>query len=213
MRSVRWIIAILLLTGTVRAADVDMSSPKAAVKSLYTAVGRVDTAAVRQLLYVENDPQQELAGGYGKVILASKRLGDIAKQKFPTSQNQLAQGTIVPEDIAKVESAMVSITGDNAVVRITGNPDPIKLRRVDGSWKILVGEGAETDNSGSHRADRLTLLQNLADAMNQSADELNADKYPTIADAEAAIKQRMSAVVSKALQADLPASRPATQPK
>jgi hypothetical protein len=173
----------------------------------------VDTAAVRQLLYVENDPQQDLAAGYGKVILASKRLGDIAKQKFPNSQNQLALGTVVPEDAAKIESAMVSITGDKAVVRMTGNPTPVNLRRVDGAWRVLVGEGAGADNSPSHRADRLALLQNLADAMNQSADELNADKYPTIQDAEAAVKQRMSAVIAKALQADPPTSRPAIQPK
>ena len=164
------------------------------------------------MLYVDNDPQQDLATAYGKIIVAGKRLGDVAKQKWPGTQNQLAAGTISPEDIAKIDSAMISITGDRAVMRIAGRPEQINLRRVDGNWRVAVGEGAgAADNLPAHRADRLALLQNLYDAMMQSADEINADKYPTLPEAEAAVKQRMGAVVAKALQADMPTSKPTTQ--
>jgi hypothetical protein len=47
--------------------------------------------------------------------------------------------------------------------------------------------------------------------MKTSADEIAADKYATVQDAEAALKERLSAVVSRAMQINPPTSRPITR--
>jgi len=140
-------------------------------------------------------------------------LGDIAKQKFPAVANPLAQGTISPEDAARIDSATITLNGDRAVVQITGRAEPVELRRVEGNWRVLAGQGAGAADAPAHRAERLALLQSLYETMNQLADEINADKYPTIQDAEAAVKQRMGAVLAKALQADPPTTKPASPAK
>src|ERR1700733_10051814 len=93
-----WIAAVIMVCSAPAFSQVDASAPKAAMKSLYAAVQRGDAAAVRQPLSVQNDPDQQIASAYADLILASKRLGDIANQKFPGSSNAFAQGTLLPED-------------------------------------------------------------------------------------------------------------------
>ena len=200
---------ITLLSGTV-GAQVDTSSPKATVKSLYAAVERGDQAAITQLFVVENDSQGELAKAYANLILAGKRLGDAAKQKFPSATNNaLLQATISLEDAAKVDKAQVSVDGDNATLKTSGG-NPFSLRRVNGAWRVAIGssDASRPDN----RAGQLVLLMDLTSAMKQSADEIAADKYATIQDAESTLQQRLGAVSAKAMQTDAPASQPTTRP-
>jgi hypothetical protein len=188
---------------------VDASTPKAAMKSLYAAVQRGDAATIRQLLSVQNDPDQQIASSYADLILAGKRLGDITLQKFPGSSNPFAQGTLLPEDAAKIDSADVSVNGDSAKLKFADQPSPIVLKHAGDGWRIVIEQDQDTLK---RRADQLFLLKGMTDAMNKSADEINADKYATVEDAESAVKNRLGAIVSKALQSDLPTSKPATQP-
>jgi hypothetical protein len=190
-------------------SQVDASTPKAAMKSLYAAVQRGDAATIRQLLSVQNDPDQQIASSYADLILAGKRLGDITLQKFPGSSNPFAQGTLLPEDAAKIDSADVNVNGDSAKLKFADQQSPIVLKHGGDGWRIVIEQDQDTPK---RRADQLFLLKGMADAMNKSADEINADKYATVEDAESAVKNRLGAIVSKALQSDLPTSKPATQP-
>lgn len=179
------------------------------MKSLYAAVQRGDAPTIRQLLSVQNDPQQQIASAYADLILACKRLGDITSQKFPGSSNPFAQGTLMPEDAAKIDSAEVNINGDTAKLKFADQQSPTVLKRGDDGWRVVIEQDQDTPKL---RSDQLSLLHGMVDAMNKSADEINADKYATVEDAETAVKNRLGAVVSKALQSDLPTSKPATQP-
>jgi hypothetical protein len=227
-------------------AQDDTSSPKAAVKSLYTAVGRGDAQAVREILLVEDDPQQQLVGAYANVILAGKKLGDVVKQKFPGMTGAFAQGTITPEDAARVDAATVTIESDHATLKMpekTGQQkggdqqkgETLKLKRVEGTWRVIVGEesagagagagtgagaaagagagaGVDPDAAARYRAEQLTLLKGLADALTQTADDIAADKFATAQDAENAVKDRLGAVIAKAMQTHAPTTKPATRP-
>jgi hypothetical protein len=217
----RWSIAwatslVLLLVGftlhpsPARAADADTSSPKATVKSFYTAAQRGDAAAMRDLIVVENDPDQQLAGAFAKLILSAKRLGDVAKQKYPGAATAFAQGTVSPEDIALIDSADVTLSGDNATVKLSGKTDDLKLKKVGNAWRMSYGEPESKDPA--RRTKQLSLLQSITEAMTQSADEIAADKFPTVQDAENAVKERLGAVMAKATQSDPPATKPTTKP-
>src|SRR5450432_2943907 len=187
-----WIALLVLICAAPSLAQVDTSTPKAAVKSLYAAVQRADAAAIRQLLVVQTDPGQQLIGAYADMILAGRRLGDVVQHKFPGASSAFSQGTFLPEDAARIDAADVSIDGDLAKVKFPDHPPPITLQRSGGGWRIVV---EESDDTPKHRADQLALLHSMTDALNKSADEIDADKYPTVEEAESAVKDRMGAVV------------------
>jgi hypothetical protein len=202
-------LLLAIIGGATVFAQVDASSPKSAMKSLYAAVQTGDASAVQQLLNVPNDPQHELVGAYADLILAGKHLGDIAKQKYPTATNAFAQGTIVPEDSASIDSAEVTVAGNRAQMKLPDRPTPILLQRGSEGWQIVAEDSKATPE---HRVEQLTLLRGLTDAMKKSADDIDADKFPTVEEAESAVKMRLSAAVTKSLQGDKPTSKPATQP-
>ncbi len=208
----RLVILVLVQVGGMATAlgeSPDAISPKAAVKSFYAAVNRGDAAAVRQLLFIQDDPQQQLVAAYADLILAGKRLGDTAKQKYPGVTDAFAQGTLAPEDALEIDAATVTIEADTATLKLKDRDEPLKLRRTAGGWRVVVSD--EPDASPAHRAEQLLLLQSLTEAMSQSAEEIAADKYPTAQDAENAVKDRLSAVQAKLMQSTPPTSRPATQ--
>jgi hypothetical protein len=190
-------------------AQADNANPKAALKSLYAAVERGDAAAIQQLLVIDNDPQQQLLKLYVDLIVSGKRLADVTRQKFPGAANPMAQGTITPEDAIKIDKATEKIDGDTATLQISGQPTAVTLRKSNGSWKVVYGEGAYS--GPDHQAQRRQILESFIQAMKTSADEIAADKYATVQDAEAALKERLSAVVSRAMQINPPTSRPITR--
>jgi hypothetical protein len=191
-------------------AQVDTSTPKAALKSLYSAVERGDAAVMQQVLVIDNDPQQQLLTLYVDLIVNGKRLGDLTRQKYPGASNPLAQGTITVEDATKVDKATEKVDGDRATLQLGPQAAPIALRKVNGTWHVLFGEGAYS--GADHQAQRRQTLEGFIKAMKTTADEIAADKYPGIQDAEAALKERLSAVVSKAMQVSPPTSKPASRP-
>jgi hypothetical protein len=204
-----WIVAALMICASPVFSQVDASTPKSALKSLYAAVQNGDATTIRQLLIVQNDPQQQIANAYADLILAGKRLGDVASHKFPGSSNAFAQGALLPEDAAKIDSADLTVDGDTAKLKFAEQQSPIVLKQTDAGWRLFV---EQSDDTPKHHADQLLLLHAMTDAMNKSADEIDADKYATVEDAESAVKNRLGAVVSKALQSDISTSKPASQP-
>jgi hypothetical protein len=207
------ILILVLLTAAVVPvrAQVDTSTPKAAVKSLYGAVAKGDAAVVRQVLMVDGDPEQHFAAGYADLILAGKHLADAAKSKYPGVADAFTRGTILPEDVAKVDSAKVSIDGENATVKINDRDEPLKLRQTNGAWRVVVGTPGSV-STPAQRENQMNLIKGLIAAMSQCADEITADKYATAQEAEAAVKERLGAVVAKALQNEPPTSRPTSKP-
>ena len=202
------LVLSLALTGAAL-AQVDASSPKAALKSLYLAIEQADGTGIQQLLFVENDPQQDVVKAYTKLILAGRRLNEVSKQKFPGAAEAKTPGIVSPEDVAKIDAAAVTVNGDKATVKVSAAADPVNLRQISGGWRLVIDQG--DDATPAHRADRIALIQGMTDAINQSADEISADKYPTIQDAETVIKQRLGTVPAKVLQSNPPTSQPATK--
>jgi hypothetical protein len=203
-------MALGILLATLARAQTDTSSPNAALKSFYIAIEKADQAAITQVLLVPDDPQQEIAKAYASMLLAAKRFGDVARQKFPGVANSLAQAALAPEDLARLDAAVVTIDGDTATVRISPAGTPSVLKRVDGAWRVTVDPIDPA--SAPNRAQQLALIQGLSDAITKSAAEMSDDKYGSIQDVENALKQRMGVVLNKALQANPPTSRPTSVP-
>src|SRR5439155_10222100 len=95
------VMALLFLTG----AAPDLSSPKAALRSLYSAVEAADAGAIRQVLLAENPPQERLAAAFSDLIVAGRKLSDAARDKFGAAGDAIGRATITEEDAAKIDQA------------------------------------------------------------------------------------------------------------
>lgn len=190
-------------------AQNESADLKAAAKGLYSAVASGNAGGIEKNLAVENDPSGELVKSYADLILAGKKLGDAAKAKYPGASGAFGQGTILPEDVHLIDTAEASVQGDRASLKLSGRVDRIELRRIEGAWKVFIGQSGDTPQ---RRASQKALLTGWINVMNQTATEINEDQFRTIQEAEAAVKERLGAVLAKALRDSGPTSRPATQP-
>ena len=198
-------ILIVITTGSAFAA-VDLSSPKSTAKSFYEAMGNADSSAMRDCLLVDGDRQQKLADAFLEVILSGKKLSDAAHEKFGASGDKLAAGSITHEDATQIDQARETDSGDDATLVISNARRPLKFQKTSGGWKLVLLDyaGAKPETLD----DQIKVLASLASAMNDTADDISAGRFPTPADAEAAIQQRFSEVMGNRYK---PATQPATR--
>jgi hypothetical protein len=204
--------AVLLLVTLARAQSNDASTPQAAAKSLAAAIARGDGDSVRNLIFVENDPEQQLVNTYANLILAAKRLSETAKKRYPGVATPFTSGGIAPEEAASIDAAQVQLSEETAVLRIQGREKFTRLRKINGTWKVIVSE-EPADQTPEHRAEQVARVQALADALNGCADDIAAGKFRDVQEARNAVKDRLGAVAAKMLQTNPPTSSPTTQPE
>src|SRR3954447_18955100 len=185
---------VILLAGWCGAA-VDLSSPKSAAKSFYEAMNNSDGSAMRDCLLIEGEDQQQLAGAFIDVILSGKKLADAAKEKFGPSGDKIAAGAISREDAGAIDKAAQSDDGDVSTLMIDKQSRPLKFRKTGAGWKLILLDFAGTKKE--LLGDQIKILTNLSAAMNDTSDDIAAGRFPTSADAEAAIQQRFSEVMVK----------------
>jgi hypothetical protein len=79
----------------------------------------------------------------------------------------------------------------------------MRFCRIDDRWLLDVGDyaGLPDDAPPADAADQANLIRGVATALNDAADEIIAEKYPTAGDAENAIQQKLRAVVSRTYRA------------
>lgn len=210
MQCIRQLMIVgLALVSSPLWAQTAAGDPKATMRSLYAAVAKADTAAIQRLLVVQNDPDQQLVKAYADLILAGKQLGDTARQRFPGAVGAFAQGTMLPEDSHLIDTAEATIDGNRATLKLSGRIERVQFERIDGVWRMVV---AQAESTPALREQQRTLLVDMADAMRKSAQEISEERYNTIQDAEAAVKERLGGVLAKALRESTPSTRPTTAP-
>lgn len=214
MKPLACLILVVLLATPTRAQDVNLSSPKDAAKSLYRAVERGDEAAIRRTFYATTDAERELAGAYATMIVATKRLADVAQKKYGGAADAFAQGAVTEDDVKKIDAAEVKPQGpDRATIALPLAPRPISLRRGEGGWQIVISDFA---GGAPERINaQIAMTREIATVATEVADAIDSDKYPTAQEAEQAVQQRMNEVMTKAVRANPPttaATQPATQP-
>jgi hypothetical protein len=216
-RRCRYALLVLALTVTVTgitpAADIDPTSPKGAMKSFYDAMEAGDASAVRALFYAANDPEKALADAYTAQLTAAKALGEAAKNKYGATGDALSKGMPVRDEIARLNTAEVTIDGDNAALKFPGQPKPLHMVKSEGRWRLSIADfaGATQENIASQTA----VIKEMAGVFTAVAADITADKYPTAPDAQRALQQKLGGVLFNTLQKHPPTTAPAatTKPK
>src|SRR5437773_1631405 len=103
----RSVCLILALSMCALAAEADLSSPKAAAKTLFNAITAGDRDTVRASLYAANDQQAQLASAMADLIVNGKKLGDAAEARFGAAGDPIGRGMLDPADLAKLDQASV----------------------------------------------------------------------------------------------------------
>ena len=83
---------------------------------------------------------------------------------------------------------------------------PLKLRKVDGAWKLRI-----TDFAGATQSNilaQIDLLRQLAQILSDTASAISAGKLTTPEQAQAAFQDRFNAAMINAVK---PATKPATR--
>ena len=191
----------------------DLSSPKAAAKSLYQAVDRGDGEAIRAVFFTETDSQRQLADAYAEMILATKRLADVAKSKYAgaAAADALALGAVPTEDVKRIDAAELKQDApDRATLTLPLATRPLSFRKTDRGWQLVISDFA---GGAPDRIDaQVEMTRQITAAVTDIADGIEADKYPTPHDAEQAIQHRMNEVMTRAVPKNLPTTSATTQP-
>jgi hypothetical protein len=190
-------------------AEPDLSSPQAAARSLYQAMQAQDGDAIVRTFYAPRHQDQELARAFADLIVSGKKLADAAKSKYGTTGEAIGAGTVGPEELAQLDRADVKVNGDTAAMTIPGRAKPVTFHRSpDGRWQLVLSDfagGAEGDV-----ARQSVLIKKVSEVLEEAADEVRTDKYPTAQAAESAIQGKLAKVMIKA--ATQASSRPVTHP-
>jgi hypothetical protein len=177
------------------AMQMDLSSPKAAAKSLFKAVAAGDREAVRSALYADDEPQRELIAAMADLIINGKQLGDAAKQQFGQAGDPIGRGMLDPRELTRLDDAKVDEAGNTATVALadSGRNHPMSFRRQGGKWTLIV-----TDFGGAlpaNVAKQTHLIRMMADAMETSTQEISSGKYKTPDAAITGIQRRLHEVM------------------
>jgi hypothetical protein len=203
------LLILLLLPGAhMRAADIDPASPKGAMKSFYEAMEAGDAGAVRALFYTASDTEKALADAYAAQLTAAKMLGDAAKNKYGATGDALSKGMPVRDEIAKLDAAEVTIDGDNATLKLPGQPRPLRLVKFDGRWRLSIADfaGATPENIAGQTA----VIKEMAGVFTTVAADITADKFAGAPDAQRALQQKLGGVLFNTLQKHPPSTAPTT---
>jgi hypothetical protein len=197
-------LLIALLAISVSAADIDPASPKAALKALYEALEASDASAVRNLLHATNDAEKDLADAFAAQLTAAKALGDAAAKKYGATGDALSKGLPVKDQFLQLQAAQLTTEGDNATIKLPGQSNPLRLKRVNGNWKILVADYAGGGGGGNDLAGQAAVLKDMTAVFDTVANDINTDKLPTPQDAQRALQQKLQAVLFNTLTKHAP---------
>ncbi|HZL34525.1 MAG TPA: hypothetical protein VFC78_04385 [Tepidisphaeraceae bacterium] len=121
-----------------------------------------------------------------------KKLHDAIVTKFGEAQVKTIQGSTynMSEVLDQMDAAQETITGDSATLIFNHAGHPMKLKKVDGNWKVDASEVA--------RPGMVPMFEKMGEAASQTADEISAGKYATPKQAADAFTPRMMGSFLKA---------------
>lgn len=193
-------MGLLMLGATARAADQD--DVKAAALA-FAKVLEAGNAADVKAACTGTDKEMAIVDGMVEVLGAMKSLSRAAVAKFGDAGKGIMQEQENPgEQIKKqVESAEIKIEGDNATITAKGEGEPLKLKKVDGKWKINLDAMPNKDEMEKAGP----MMKAMVKACNETITDIKADKYKTVDEAKTALGMKMMAAMTGAAPATQPA--------
>lgn len=166
----------------------DLSTPKSAAKSFAKAMEAGDAEAAKAAS-TGGDPK--MIESMAKVAGNMKKLKEAAVSKFGEEGKSIGggpggKGDGLSEMVKQVDESTEQITGDTATLTPKGGGEVLKMKKVNGDWKMDVSQlGGGMAQLGAGMFDA------MAKAAAETTDEINAGKYKTAKEAQTALGMKM----------------------
>jgi hypothetical protein len=206
------------------AAEVDQSSPKAALRSLYQSMFAGNIDGMRQLLVLDTDEKQEVFGLLAPVMAESGKLASLSQKTFGLAPSGMSTMDL-DAYMKSFEQAEVTEEGDTAkvVIPLTDQQKEIlggqelpatELTRVDGDWKIssvaAIGIDAALLEGPPEQQEMMKASMNaMATVARELQVELEAGEFDSAEAVGQAMMNRSMAIMQQ-MMADLQASEAET---
>ena len=174
---------------------VDLTSPRAAVRTLAKAAEAMDDRAILAAFYAANDADRELANVYASLIVSTKKLGEAVQNQFGGTANRLGAGIFNPAELAHLDQAELKEDGDNAILKPMGQSRALRFHRTGERWQLVIRDFANADQN---LAKQVSLLKQVGGVFDDMAKKIEAGQYEKSKDAEAAIQTKLAVVMIRA---------------
>ena len=185
---------------------LDLTSPKAAARSLVQAVEAQDGRAIVKVFYAADDEERELAQTFADLIVSARKLSDAARAEYGGAGSGLAAGFLSGAELANLDRAEIKQAGDVATLSFLGQSRPMRFHRTADHWQLIVRDFA---NSEDDLPRQVRLLKQVSGVFDEVSTNIAAEKYANPQDAESAIQTKLAVVMIKAAT---PATQPTTKP-
>jgi hypothetical protein len=203
LKAVVTIVSVMAVVWVVRAAE-EASTPKGSLKAFARATREADRQKLRSFLYPADETEARMADAMADATAALARLRLAAIERFGEASARVLNGGVPSEDeIRLMDAATEKIDGDRATVSMKGGPrsGQMQLVRVEGMWKIAVGQGM-AGKTPQQIEGAIATLQKTARIVGEITEEVTAGKYKSA-------REAADALALKAQRAAQPASQPA----
>lgn len=169
------------------------------------ALAARDAGALRQCLFSESTTQEAYVDATARMLVAGRQMADAATARFGPAADGIGKGPIVPSDLGSVDQATVTVKDDTAQVLLPGHTLPLRFVKRGDAWLFKVVDFAGSQPRDLEKQAKLADL--FAAAMLEAATEIDQGRYGTVADTEAAIRQKLNMVLVRSLTTQ-PTTRP-----
>jgi hypothetical protein len=170
---------------------VDLSTPKKAALAMIKAVSEADVPGLRATCVGTEEHFKTMEGAMSVLELARK-MQQAAIDKFGAQGKQVGAYLVGPGYAvvaARMESFEEVITGDVATVGMNGDPNPARLKKVDGAWKVDLDVMKEDP---AQMAREEAVKQALVKILTDVTADIVAGKYQTAREAARAFNAGMA---------------------
>jgi hypothetical protein len=195
-------VAVFSLCSAARAAEptskpVDLSSPRAALKSLAEALKAGDAKRAGRACLVTADEDKKFVDVNLKFEAALEKLAAAVEQKFGEGSSvplreQLDAAAAPTDAVPSIEKAASeapeSSSEDSVTVSPTGS-GPFKITRVDGDWKLDVSEMLK-DMPAEQRQQAMRQLPKATKKLEKVNEQFSAGKITSVDELTAAMKAK-----------------------
>jgi hypothetical protein len=169
----------------------DLSNPKSAAVSFAKAIQSNDMAAAKAAS-TGTDEQYKMVEAMGQMMSGFKNYESAAVAKFGDAGKS---DQSPPDIVADTEGSDVKTEGDTATVINPKKPDdkdPMKLVKKDGKWKVDLASMPIDEQAKTMAAS----ASKMKKALDDTAEEIKAGKYPTAQEAQKALGMKMQAAMA-----------------
>lgn len=188
--------------GAEPAPEVDQSSPRAALKTYFTALEFADLKVLDRVC-IANDVQKEWIAQQAAMMAALRRFGDVGVEQFGDAGRVLQQPSPAAAGRQKAEQIEITLEGDRAQAAFKPK-DPLQLARdKDGLWRIDYASTLSGKDEQMKYAAQV--FRETAKLVSTLADEIQADKFSTVDEVRKELRDRR-----RTLDVELAKDKPAS---